>query len=771
MPINLRVIPEWTDFAPRLVKAIQQREQQSDGFNQTDKEETLLTNVHPNIQFHYSCAPLHHFHCITSYSGCGANVVLGFKWGQTELDHQIVTWVNDGQGNLRLHSTVPVYGRYKIELMLFIPSRGMLVGYCNDMWLRILTDKTQEMVVLFQSKCPFLVASMHYCPETSILLTGSMGLIALWDLNPFTQSPLSLLRTLDWTNSSLRRDAVITAFVPQCQTNSFYALCHRQVKSFENTGVKEQFEFRGQSVATLRCAVTEWRQRYLYTGDAEGYMQVWSYDTRRLFLQFRAHADAVTSLVLLSESGTVLSSSTGCWIKQWTRSGDLLLKLHTDMTGGVRSMWKLGKNVVLCQSSNSLDVWHLNSVYRSFNDTACSVRVLQRLDCGVGGKARVLAVTQEGIMRFFSPVSGELLFLSWPFLHIDKALGFAYDPVREELFICDGSVDVLVLNTTLNPCPVKHIINTVKDGYDGVMCLASVLLRRLQDQAGCGSPLCLVFSGHCNGKLQLLAPLGLTCRPKQAHIGAICQMTSSDAGETPLICCFGTDNEFTLWSVSFGEHHVNLIPHYRITCNFTPVHCKVLKGFICAISPEQNLVLYSLNGEKKPTVVERKKSERISCLDYCPQLDTIAVSGDSGKVEIWNPRGDLVAEIQLGVPVTQVCFGNTRGDILASFSDSINIMSVTHILPPSYLRSVLRQAPADEIIEVPIPFVPKSPSHYDISLVAKMYLKHDEKESLKALQQQSQKMSQVNWMDWKFQGKHSHEQKHYKTPSFLSSDP
>ncbi|XP_063054012.1 uncharacterized protein LOC134448246 [Engraulis encrasicolus] len=749
MPINVRVTPEWTDFVPRLVEAIQ-REQLRDGFNQDDKEETLFLNVHPSIQFHYSCAPLHHIHCITSYSGCSGNVVLGFKWGQTEFKHQIETWVDDGQGSLQHHSTIPVYGRYKIELMQYIPNRGILVGYCNDVCLRLLTDNTQEMVMLCQAECPASVASMLYCPETGELLTGSMGLVAFWGFYTSTQSPLSLLRTLDWTSSSLQRDMFITGFVAQPQTSSVYVLCSHNVKSFDHAGQRELFEFRGRSVATLRCAVLEWRQRYLYTGDAEGYIQVWSYDTRCLFLQFRAHPDAVTSVVLMPESGTILSASTSCWIKQWTRSGDLLLKLHTDMAGGVRSMWTLGNNVILSQSSNSLDVWRLNSIYRSFNDTACSVRVLRRLECGRRGKARILAVTQDGIIRFFSPVTGELLFLSWPFLHIDKALGFAYDPLREELYICDGSVDVHVLDTTLNPCPVKHVLNTVKDGNDEVLCLATVFVWSSQDGAAATATststfaaneslcCCLVFSGHCSGKLQLLAPLGLRCNPGEAHSGPICQMSTSSSstsggggGQTAVICCYGTDKQFTLWSVAFRDGRVHLTLSSQIFCPFTPVHCRVLRGGVCAVSPQQDMVVYSLRsgGQNpgRPIAIKRDRSQTISCLDYCPELDVLAVSGPSGKVEFWNPVvGELVAEVQLGVPVTQLCFGNARGDLLASFSDSVSIVSVAHVLPTRYLRRVLEQAPPDDVAELPAPFLPKSPSHYDISTVGKIYMKHVE---------------------------------------------
>ncbi|KAG5285120.1 hypothetical protein AALO_G00034290 [Alosa alosa] len=720
MSLNVRLVAKWRDFASRLAKTIQEKEQQSHD-SQGDKESTIYLDIHPSVQFHCPCAPGDHLQCITAYTGHHGNVVLGFQWGQTVFKHQIHMWLDDGVGNLRHHSTTPMYGRYKMERMLFVPSQHVLVGYCNDLCLRVLTDNTQEMVVLYHTQCPASVLCMHYCLETNELLTGSMGLIAFWGFWTSAQTPLSLLRILDWTRCSIERETVVSAFVSQRQTNSIYVLCDRNIKNFEHTGQNENFEFRGQSYATLRCVVPEWRQRYLYTGDADGYVQVWSCDIRRLFLQFRAHATAVTSVVLLAESGSILTASTGCWIKQWTRSGDLLLKLHINMPGGVRSMWPLSKNIVMCQSATILDVWRLNSIYRSFNDTACTVRVLRRVEC-CRGRCRILAVTLDGIIRFLSPVTGELLFLSWPFLHIDKALGFAYAPSQEELYLCDGSVEVLVLNTTLSPCPVTRVINTVRDGNDGVLCLETVMVWSSQDGAGDESPNCLVFSGHRNGKLELLSPLGVFCEPQKAHNGAISQI-SSLPGQRPSICCYGTDCLFTVWSVRLEQCEVVLTLEGQIICDFTPVHYTLMDGLVCAVSPQQHLIFYSVHGVRVAER-ERKRSERISCLDYCPQLAILALTGSSGKIEIWSHEGDLVAEIQLGVPVTQLCFGNARGDILASFADSISIISATHVLPASYLRTVLGQAPLDDIVELPIPFLPKSPLHYDIGLVPKVYLKY-----------------------------------------------
>ncbi|XP_029570066.1 WD repeat-containing protein 87-like [Salmo trutta] len=121
--------------------------------------------------------------------------------------------------------------------------------------------------------------------------------------------------------------------------------------------------------------------------------------------------------------------------------------------------------------------------------------------------------------------------------------------------------------------------------------------------------------------------------------------------------------------------------------------------------------------------MERNPPTSISCLDYCAALGLVVVSGPGGTLEVWETRGVQLAEIRLGMPVSQLCFANTRGDLLACFGGTICIISGLRYLPARLLQQVLDLAPADDILEDPIPFLPRSQSCYDIYLVPRMFLK------------------------------------------------
>ncbi|KAK6322242.1 hypothetical protein J4Q44_G00070340, partial [Coregonus suidteri] len=231
------------------------------------------------------------------------------------------------------------------------------------------------------------------------------------------------------------------------------------------------------------------------------------------------------------------------------------------------------------------------------------------------------------------------------------------------------------------------------------------------------APLCLVFSGHRSGKLQLLSPCGLHCQVHQADMGTIIQ-TSSLLGPTPLICCYATEHQFSAWSVRVGAGRVELTLNTKVNCPApaTPVLSCLLPGLVCAISPSHSLLLFSLpRGE----CVERERSlaEPVSCLDYCPQLGLLALSGPGEIVEIWGCCGNMLSEIRLGSAVSHVCFANVRGDIVACFSGSISLISSLHFLPVRLLRTVLEQATADDALEDPVPFLPSSPDSYNMALV------------------------------------------------------
>ncbi|XP_035647211.1 WD repeat-containing protein 87-like [Oncorhynchus keta] len=713
-----RIVPEWKYFLPQLKQTI--KEVSDPDEDEVEEETALCLDATPTMQFQYSCAQ-NYLQCLTTNSSHSGTVVVGFQWGHTMTSHRMEVWTENLRGDLKHNLSLPLDRGYRVEHLVSVPSQRIFVGACDDLSLRVFSDPTQGMAVLYRANCLGSVLCMHYCKETEELLTGSMGIITFWGFWTNLQTHLGIIKVLDWHCTSLRRDTTISGLVTERQASTLYALCNRGIKCFDFVEKKECRALRGHGQGTLRCVSPDWVQRYLCTGDMIGFVQVWSWDTRSLLQEFRAHARTVSTVLMRPSTHTLLTSSTDGWVKEWSCSGDLLLKLFLDDPGGVRNLWPLGEHRILCHSPSSFSIWRLQNLYRLFNDPGCGMQLLRRVESS-RGQAQLLAVSQDSIARLISPISGELLLLSWPFLLLDQALGFAYNPSRKELFVASGSPEVLVLDMALCPCTAKRIIRTSRDQDldDSVMCLEAVMVGGAE-WAGVSPLPCLVFSGHRNGKLQLLSPHRLGCPARKAHDGAILQM-SSLAGPKPQLCCYGSDKQFSIWEVEMGEVHVEVAPLARVSCSSDLVLSRLLSGQVFAVSPNYSLLFFSLPSGGC-LWMERNPPTSISCLDYCSALGLVVVSGPEGTLEVWETRGVQLAEIHLGMPVSQLCFANTRGDLLACFGGTICIISGLRYLPARLLQQVLDLAPADYILEDPIPFLPRSQSCYDIYLVPRMFLK------------------------------------------------
>ncbi|KAL7870807.1 hypothetical protein SRHO_G00083040 [Serrasalmus rhombeus] len=684
-------------------------------------EDTLYLDSAPSIQFRYSCAP-NYIQCLTTFTGCSGRTVVGFQWGH-KMDHrQIKVWTQNKRGKLAHYKSVPMENNYKVDHLVFIPSQRVFVGSCSDLSLRVFSNPGQGMVLQYQAVLLSSVLCMHYCKDTEELLTGGMGIITFWGFWTSLDVQLGIVRVLDWNCCSLRSDSTISALVTEQQSSILYALCDRRIKSFHVKYKKELRSFHGHGQGSLRCVSSDWVQRYLYTGDISGCVQVWSQDSRSLLQEFHAHSRCVSAMVLRPNTQTLLTSSQDGWVKEWSCCGELLAKLFLDDPGGVRSMWLINEHQILCHSLSSFYVWQLQSIYKPFYSSGRGLQYLQRVECGPD-RARILAMSQDSIVQIISPVSGEMLLLAWPFPLLERALAFAYDPGQDNLFVAFGTPEVLVLDTSLCPCPAKRILCVSKnhDQDESVMSLEVVMMAGASNTP----PPCLVFSGHRNGKLQLLsAPPRFHCQARKAHGGTVLQI-SSLPGPKAQLCCYGEDEQLTVWSVEVGVEQVELALIIRISPHSRLMLTKLMQGLIFAVSPGYSLLLYSLV-DGKGLAMERNPPTAITCMDYCAALGLVAVSGPAGIVEVWDTRGLQLAEIQLSAPVGQVCFANARGDLLACFSGSISIIAGVRYLPVSLLKQVLAQAPGDDLLEDPVPFLPCSSSCYDLGLVPRFLLKPGE---------------------------------------------
>ncbi|MGH0117956.1 UNVERIFIED_CONTAM: hypothetical protein FKN15_042731 [Acipenser sinensis] len=667
--------------------------------------------------FSASSAP-NYMRTLTFYKTQLNNIIVAFQWGYTLEQHEIKVWLqNDEQ--LVKYKTFPMEMDFYIEKLVFITSHRLFVAYCDDITLRLYGDIVQDLTFLTCVQCPSSVISMHYNEETEELITGCIGHIVFWSFKQEQHSFIAISKVLDWSSCSLERGEFVNYLITERQSNSLFALCGNRILAFDYWKKVETKPFQGSSYGMLKCCSPYWVQRYLYTGDASGYVQIWSRENRNLLQEFKAHSGAITSLLIRPKVHSFLTASTDRSVKEWNFSGELLQRLIMD--DEILQLLSIDDDLFLCHMPYSFSIWNLRTFYQLFNATDCPLQKMYRVQC-TPTKARMLAITKDGIVRFLSPVTGELILLSWPFLILEKATDYAYDPQREEMFIATGSSEMLVLDTSMCPTPAKYFLLTSQDQADGVLCLQAVRITRSKHS----SP-CLIFSGHQSGKIMLLLPRTFSMHGKKAHDGKILQMSSLstvqvERNASAQLCSYGTDDCINLWFISRKDNHIDLIPSTSIACSCKHLYIRLIPGHVCTISRKNTLMLFKITGSPCECLeTEETHTLQVSSIDYCAALKVIVTGGTEGSIKIWDLRGNMLAELKLQGHLSYVCFANQRGDLLANSNSNTYYIPCFKYLTGHYLKTLICKEVQDDAIEDPLPFKPQSLKRLDVVLVPKYY--------------------------------------------------
>lgn len=109
----------------------------------------------------------------------------------------------------------------------------------------------------------------------------------------------------------------------------------------------------------------------------------------------------------------------------------------------------------------------------------------------------------------------------------------------------------------------------------------------------------------------------------------------------------------------------------------------------------------------------------ITSFDVCLSLELFVTGGIDGSVQIWNFHGRLIAELNSAFHFGPLCFANNRGDLLLTLNQSLYLVSCLKLLPPALLTHLAILNIADEIQELPKPFVPSFFFSFEIVFVPK----------------------------------------------------
>lgn len=610
----------------------------------------------------------------------------------------------------------------KVLLLTHVPCRNLFVAYCNDIHLRVFGDHTQDFQLLSDKSSPCSITSMCYNPEMRELVTGAIGMLAFWSFGPEEEPTLSITQT-----ASVLSGEFVHFLCVEKERRALVALCENVILVFDYQNKVKIRALQVDQGVSLTCCAANWLNSCLYAGDLSGEVKVWNFDTGLQTHQFKAHLSAVVSVVSRMVVHTLMTASLDGLMKEWNLSTCELLR-RVDIGEPVFHMQFINEETFFLRTQYTFSIRTVNNFYQLFNNPNSVLKKLVRIQCGPD-KARILAVTEDGVIRFLSPVTGEILFVTWPLLLVEKALDYVYDPDQEELLVTMGTADVYVLDTTKNPCPCKYILRTTDSMDDKVLCLTYSRLDLGGHTFG------FIFSGYKSGRVRAVTQHLYRMGSPRIHDGNVVALSSLSASgnrsyhsrESSYLCSYGSDEYIILSDVILKKN--TFLDVEPLVC-IPSFQCRIdrlllIPGYICVLTEHNRVRLWRqaslIPGRKNPfwKETDTMHSSSITSFDYCHPLRMLVTGASDGSVRLWDILGQMLVEFDTSLRFSRVCFANQRGDLVVGCNKNIYFISCVTYLPPGHLSRLAAQHVRDEVVERPLPFLPHFLLRFDIIFVPK----------------------------------------------------
>lgn len=596
-----------------------------------------------------------------------------------------------------------------IQCMVHTGSFHILVAYCGDLILRLFGDHFRSFKPLGIVPCRFNINCLCYDPEMKMLLSGILGAVVTWIIERSGRG-LQVAHMVPIPGDELVQDISLNG-----PNGSVLALCETVVRVLERQGQGQLGEVQRfmstTSGSPITCCFTCSDQGFLYAGNKSGEIQVWSITRGNSLHRFKAHVSAVICIRSRPEAHTLLTAGKEGLIKEWNLTlGSLLRRL--ELGEELYELKFIDNTTFFCQTTHTFSLRCLPCFYSLFNVCGSGPQQLRRVRCGENW-FRILCTTEDGLLRFISPLTGDLLVLTWPFSILDRAVDWAYDPEKEELFVATGTTEVLVFDTTRCPCPAKYLLCTSPDSRDWVQCLAYGHFHLGRGLQG------LMFSGHQSGVIRVLSQNYCARIEKYMHFGAILALSTLPGGlfgsrENSLLCSYGMDDYIHLSETVLEGKQVHLKTLASILSSCHLKHLILLPTSVGAITETNCLRLWkfhdflSSESQEGSMYIETLPLHQctITSFDVCLSLSLFVTGGIDGSVRVWNFHGRLVAMLDSSLHFGPLCFANDRGDLLVTFNQSLYLVSCLKLLHPNLLARLSFMSMTDEVLEVPKPFAP-----------------------------------------------------------------
>ncbi|XP_016062061.1 PREDICTED: WD repeat-containing protein 87 [Miniopterus natalensis] len=696
-----RLIPTWKDFK-YLINDIQKSKQTVED----PKSDIVVLSDRSQILFKESRHPQNM--PLICYYFSDANFFASLAWVTSTKETQAVVWMKSKTEDMVEKRTFLMTERLPpIHCMAHTGPFHILVAYCGDLLLRLFGDHFRSFKPLGIVPCRFNINCLCYDPEMKMLLSGILGAVVTWTIEQSGKG-LQIAHMVSMPGDELVQDIVLNG-----PNGSLLALCETVVRVLEHQGLSQLGEVKRftstTSGSSITCCFTCFDQGFLYAGNRDGDIQVWTLSQSHSLHSFKAHSSSVICICSRPEAHTLLTAGKEGLIKEWNLTSGTLLR-QLELGEELHRLQFIDNITFFCQTAHTFSLRRLPCFYSLFNVCGCAPEQVRRVHCG-NNWFRILCTTEDGLLRFVSPLTGDLLVFTWPFSILDQAVDWAYDPDKEELFVATGGSDVLVFDTTRCPCPAKYLLCTSPDSQDSIQCMAYGHFHLGRGLEG------LMFSGHQSGMIRVLSQDSCARIEKFMHFGAVLALSTLSRGlvgnrENSLLCSYGMDDYIHLSEAVLDRARVHLRPLASILSSCHLKHLILLPKSVGAITETNCLRLWKfpdfLPSERQAKYIETLPLHQcpITSFDVCLTLSLFVTGGSDGSVRIWNFHGKLIAMLDSSLHFGPLCFANDRGDLIVTFNQSLYLVSCLNLLPPTLLVRLSFMSMTDDVLETPKPFIP-----------------------------------------------------------------
>ncbi|XP_071822870.1 uncharacterized protein [Apostichopus japonicus] len=701
--------------------------------------EDVMVMVPYGLQLVHSFRHPHVLRCMSFYHSTKGNT--------------FVTHIDSGASLIMYTWTISSLDEVKVECQKFriytainhllsVPQHRVFIGFCSDMSLRVFTDVLHKCSELSKTEIPTSVLCMAYNEDMDELVTGGHGSLQTWKMahvelrDPLTPGrPIDCgIRSEDWV-----RD--IRVFQKQRQ---LVALCNEGIYMIDYVTNQQVFHMPNWHDTALTSFVWYRPLEYFITASMDGTIKVWNAIVFSQVHEFIGHYNCVTGLVTHPTDPLLISGSKDGTLRIW-RLDTFQLTQRIDVADEILGMRIAHGDQLYYFTLHDVKVWNFNQFHHLFTPIQSCIHKLARIKCS-SMPSRILCAAEDGSVRLISSVSGSILTIIYPMATYQVHTDIVYDPSSHRIYTALNSGDILVFDTSTNPCQARELwVPPVAD--DSILCLAMVKLdcalgRKESD--GCES---LIFGGHNSGQISLLEAKRSFMRDTvQGHCGAILAIESSHGtlfqgpgamgnNADRLLSC-GSDKKVNIWKlmkVCESQYELGLQCLSSIPCPVCPSHISMISNSVCLALPSNNsIVVCELWNSHQRTpnqgmakadqhrirrhghLKDHDHTRPINGLCSCPSLGLFASSSSDGSVKIWDMTNTLVRELCFDSSLMGVCFANDHGDILVGFQNHISFVNVSSYLPFQFLEKLVSLHFKDESKEEPMPFNPDHQLWFDI---------------------------------------------------------